>query len=99
MNDPTCKLRNNPAHTCHDKFGQRWDRGDVGPREGTRCAVAIEVERAAAQLQAELESDAMRDVLHADRQDRMEALGDLFASVMPDPDDEDRCEAGLEDYR
>ena len=30
---------------------------------------------------------------------RMAALGDLLASTMPDPDDEDRCEDGLREHR
>lgn len=81
-NDPTCKLRNNPLHVCHDKFGQVWDRENVGPRPGTRCASAVGIDQATDQLQAELDDD--KSVL-------MRQLGALLASTMDDPDDDDEC--------
>lgn len=37
MNSPTCRARNVNGHICTDKFGGRWDRGDVGPRPHTDC--------------------------------------------------------------
>lgn len=89
MNDPTCPASDNERHVCADKFGQAWDRPGIGPRPGTRCETAIAIEQ---------QVDAARDILHAEREERMAALGDLFASTMPDPDDEDRCESGLAEY-
>lgn len=78
-NDPSCPRYADANHVCADKFGQAWDRENVGPRAGTHCAVVD---------------------LHAlAKAANVQALGDLLASTMNDPDDEDRCERGLDDYR
>lgn len=83
MNDPACKMRNNPRHVCADKFGQQWDRPGVGPRPGTHCHMVGVVADAVANLQAEFDDP---------KSATMQALGDLLASTMPEADDNDDCE-------
>lgn len=94
MNDPTCKLQNNPRHTCTDKFGQVWDRPGSGPRPGTRCSSAIAIDQAVATLQAELRSPQFAEAfaMPIDKSARMNMLGELLASTMDPEDDNDDCE-------
>lgn len=105
MNDPTCYYRDEPRHVCRDKFGERWDRGHVGPRAGTRCDDGLYYDMNVARVESdalateEAHADAFREHLADERAQAMAELGDLMASVMTDPDDEDRCEVGLDDYR
>lgn len=37
VNDPSCRAANRPGHICFDKFGDTFDRANVGPRAGATC--------------------------------------------------------------